>query len=239
VENRVHRRREVWRTARLVRAGERTLFVVGALCLALYGAAWVHASHFQAQEQRAFERALAQILHAEAHDQSEWSSERVQKFEESRGIGVEALGRLEIPEAGVSVMVLEGTDDWTLNRAVGRIEGTARPGEPGNLGIAGHRDGFFRGLRHTEVGDEIRLTTLDGVGRYRVVELAVVEPESVAVLAPTADPTITLVTCHPFSYVGDAPRRFIVHARRVSFEPWEALAPAGPAIPSVAAAFSG
>jgi sortase A len=133
----------------------------------------------------------------------------------------------------------EGTDDWTLNRAVGRIEGTARPGEPGNLGIAGHRDGFFRGLRHTEVGDEIRLTTLDGVGRYRVVELAVVEPESVAVLAPTADPTITLVTCHPFSYVGDAPRRFIVHARRVSFEPWEALAPAGPAIPSVAAAFSG
>jgi sortase A len=226
------------RSARLVRVAERASFLVGAVCLTLYTAACVHSSMFQSREQEAFDRALGQILHAEAHDQSEWSPERVQKYRESRGIDVEALGRLDIPDAGVSVMVLEGTDDWTLNRAVGRIEGTARPGEPGNLGIAGHRDGFFRGLRHLSVGDELTFTTLDGVGQYRVVDLSVVEPDSVEVLAPTADPTITLVTCHPFYYVGDAPRRFIVHARRVVFEPWDALTPAREAVPSIAAAFS-
>jgi sortase A len=238
VRDDVNRRRDVRRSARLVRAAERTSFVVGVVCLTLYGAACVHSSMYQSREQQAFDRALAQILHAETHDQSEWSRERVEKYEESRGTDVEALGRLDIPDASVSVMVLEGTDDWTLNRAVGRIEGTARPNEPGNLGIAGHRDGFFRGLRHLSVGDELTFTTLDGVGHYRVVDLSVVQPESVEVLAPTADSTITLVTCHPFYYVGDAPRRFIVHARRVMFEPWDALTPASEAVPSIAAAFS-
>ena len=233
-----NRRGDARRFARLMRVAERTSFVVGAVCLALYGAACMHSSMSQSQERQAFERALSQILHAETHDQSEWSRERVQKYEESRAIDVEALGRLDIPEAGVSVMVLDGTDDWTLNRAVGRIEGTARPGEPGNLGIAGHRDGFFRGLRHLSVGDELTFTTLEGVGHYRVVDLSIVEPESVEVLAPTADSTITLVTCHPFYYVGDAPRRFIVHARRVMFESWDALTTAGEAVPSIAAAFS-
>lgn len=234
----VNRRDDLRRSARLVRAAERMSFVVGAVCLTLYGAACVHSSMSQSKEQRAFDRALAQIMHTEAHDQSEWSRERVQKYEESRGIDVEALGRLDIPDAGVSVMVLEGTDDWTLNRAVGHIEGTALPGEPGNLGIAGHRDGFFRGLRHLDVGDELTFTTLDGVGRYRVVDLSVVDPESVEVLAPTADSTITLVTCHPFYYIGDAPRRFIVHARRMTFQSWEALTPARETVPSIAAAFA-
>jgi sortase A len=234
----VNPRGDARRSARLVRLAERTSFVVGAVCLTLYCAACVHSSMSQSKEQRAFDRALAQIMLTEAHDQSEWSRERVEKYEESRAIDVEALGRLDIPDAGVSVMVLEGTDDWTLNRAVGRIEGTARPGEAGNLGIAGHRDGFFRGLRHLDVGDELTFTTLDGVGRYRVVDLSVVDPESVEVLAPTADSTITLVTCHPFYYIGDAPRRFIVHARRVMFEPWEALMPAGETVPSIAAAFA-
>ena len=237
MEDGVNRRGDVRRSARLLRAVERTSFILGAVCLTLYCAACVHSSLFQSKEQQAFDLALAQILRAEAHDQSEWSRERVAKYEESRGTDVEALGRLDIPDAGVSVMVLEGTNDWTLNRAVGRIEGTARPGEPGNLGIAGHRDGFFRGLRHLDVGDELTFTTLDGVGRYRVVDLAVVDPESVEVLSPTADSTITLVTCHPFYYIGDAPQRFIVHARQVMFEPWDTITPASESIPSIAAAF--
>ena len=226
------------RSARLVRAGECVLLGVGVVCLTLYGAAWVHSTHFQAQQQRAFERALARMLQAEAHDQSEWSRERVDGFQGGRSMEVEALGRLEIPDADVSVMVLEGTDDWILNRAVGRIEGTARPGEPGNIGIAGHRDGFFRGLRHLELGDQITLSTLEGVSRYSVVKITVVDPESLEVLSPTAEPTITLVTCHPFHYVGDAPRRFIVHARRVMFQAWDAPVPARGAMPGIAAVFA-
>ena len=113
-----------------------------------------------------------------------------------------------------------GTDKRTLDRAVGRIEGTAQPGEPGNMGIAGHRDGFFRGLRKLEVGDEIIFTTLEGVAHYEVTSLRVVKPEAVEVLDPTEQPVLTLVTCYPFYYVGDAPNRFIVAARRVRYDAW-------------------
>ncbi len=116
------------------------------------------------------------------------------------------------------MMLVEGTDELTLNRAVGHIEGTALPGESGNVGIAGHRDGFFRGLQHLELGDALSLTTLAGVAHYRVAKLEVVEPSQVDVLAPTEHDGLTLVTCYPFYYVGNAPQRFIVHARQVRFE---------------------
>ena len=113
-------------------------------------------------------------------------------------------------------MVLDGTDELSLTRAVGHIEGTARPGSPGNVGIAGHRDSFFRGLRHLEVGDALSLTTLDGVTHYEVENLDVVEPTAVEVLDPTDYDALTLVTCYPFYFVGSAPERFIVRAVAVS-----------------------
>ena len=127
---------------------------------------------------------------------------------------------LDVPEAAVSVMVLDGTDEITLNRAVGHIEGTANPGEHGNVGIAGHRDSFFRGLRKLEVGDEIVFTTLEGRSHFEVTRLEVVKPEAVEVLDPTEHPTLTLVTCYPFYFVGDAPSRYIVSARQVRHEAW-------------------
>ena len=99
-----------------------------------------------------------QQLHAESPPKrSEWSPARLAKYEATLGTPVQALARLEIPDVDLSVMVLEGSDDATLDRAVGHIEGTARPGEPGNLGIAGHRDGYFRALRHVEKGDRSSL----------------------------------------------------------------------------------
>jgi sortase A len=199
---------------------ERALLVIGVACLAVYGAACASRTVYQAVEVKRFDDAIRHALEEERHDHSEWSSRRVDAFEASRVRPVEALARLEIPDADVSVMVLDGTDEATLDRAVGHIPGTARPGETGNLGIAGHRDGFFRGLRHLETGDEITLATLEGVTRYRVSDLRIVRPEDVEVLDPTPDPVITLVTCYPFYYVGSAPQRFIVRGERVAFEPW-------------------
>ena len=209
---------------RLLRYTERSLGVVAVLCLGIYSAACVSASFTQASEEEAFEAALRQRMQIEEHDHHEWAPERVAHFETARGVDIDALGRLEVPSAGVSVMVLDGTDEWTLNRAVGRIEGTAALGERGNTGIAGHRDAFFRGLRHVEIGDEISLSTLDGIASYRVTRLDVVKPEAVEVLSPTRDHTLTLVTCHPFYHLGDAPNRFIVTARRVSFFGWDKTA---------------
>ena len=94
--------------------------------------------------------------------------------------------------------------------------GTAPPGTDGNSGIAGHRDGFFRGLKDIVPGDAIELDTLNGKEAYRVERTWVVEPEDVSVLDPTPMRALTLVTCYPFYFVGSAPQRFIVRAVRVT-----------------------
>jgi sortase A len=186
------------RRAASLRVCEWGFSAAGVLCLVCYALACANTAWFQSRERQAFERALAEVAQTE-HDRSEWSSERIRQFEETGGVPSDALARLDVPDA---------------------IEGTARPGEDGNIGIAGHRDGFFRGLRHLEIGDPLMLTTLDGVAHYEVVELTVVSPIDVEVLEPTSEPTLTLVTCYPFYYVGDAPERFIVRAQRTHVEPW-------------------
>ncbi len=143
-----------------------------------------------------------------------WSPKRIHAYQESlREPSGGPLALLRIPSIGLEVAVLEGTDDLTLNRAVGRIAGTARPGEPGNLGIAGHRDGFFRGLKDLMPGGELELETLDGARLvYTVRDIWIVQPEDVQVLDPTPEPSLTLVTCFPFYHVGSAPERYIVRA---------------------------
>ncbi len=125
------------------------------------------------------------------------------------------VGRMEIARLGLSVIVAEGISGKTLRRAVGHIPGTALPGQGGNVGIAGHRDTFFRPLEGIHVDDIIILTTRAGAYRYRVVSSRIVSPNDVAVLDPTGSDVLTLVTCHPFYFVGPAPNRFIVRAERV------------------------
>jgi sortase A len=125
------------------------------------------------------------------------------------------IARLEAPTVQMKVTVLEGTDDRTLRRGAGHIEDTPFPGEPGNVGIAGHRDTDFRPLRRISVGDPLNLTTGDRIYRYRIKKTLIVGPDDVYVLDPTSEPTMTLVTCYPFEYIGHAPRRFIVQAELV------------------------
>ena len=143
-----------------------------------------------------------------------WSPKRIEAYQESlREPSGGPLALLRIRSIGLEVAVLDGTDDLTLNRAVGRIAGTARPGGPGNLGIAGHRDGFFRGLKDLAPGGEMELETLEGARLvYTVRDIWIVQPQDVHVLDPTPEPSLTLVTCFPFYHVGSAPERYIVRA---------------------------
>ena len=134
------------------------------------------------------------------------------------------LGRLEIPTLGVSTIVREGEDARTLQLAVGHIAGTALPGAAGNMGLAGHRDTFFRRLREIDPGDVIRLVAVEGTYTYVVDSTQIVDPDDLWVLDPTPEPSLTLVTCYPFTYLGTAPERFIVRARLVPNAP----APAKP-----------
>ncbi|HEX3742539.1 MAG TPA: class D sortase [Bryobacteraceae bacterium] len=123
-----------------------------------------------------------------------------------------AIGRLEIPRLGLSVVVLEGSDRGTLRLGVGRVPNSSLPGESGNVVLAGHRDTFFSALRDIRPGDRISLRTTAGKFAYTVGWTEVVKPSDTGVLMPTASPALTLVTCYPFTYVGSAPKRFIVRA---------------------------
>jgi sortase A len=110
---------------------------------------------------------------------------------------------------------MPGDDEATLSKAVGHLSDTPLPWDTGNTALAGHRDTFFQPLEGVKVGDDVYFDTARGRLHYRVQRAFVVAPEDVWVLDPTSDPTLTLITCYPFQYVGPAPKRFIVQARRV------------------------
>jgi sortase A len=124
------------------------------------------------------------------------------------------LAILRIPRLRIEVAVLPGTDEFVLDRGVGHIDDTALPGTDGNSGIAGHRDGFFRGLKDITTGDAVEIETLNGREMYHVERTWLVNPEDVSVLDPTPVRSLTLVTCYPFYFIGSAPQRFIVRAVR-------------------------
>ena len=188
---------------RVLRWSQNAFLIIGFLALSYVGYALLDARLYQADQNRQFEQALkgADLARAE-------------------GLGVvvregSPLGRIEIAQIGLAAMILEGTSEDTLQRAVGHIEGTPLPGQNGNVAIAGHRDTFFRGLRNIRLGDEITLTTLSGSHRYRVESTKVVEPEQPGVINDDSDSMLTLVTCYPFNFIGSAPKRFIVRAHRI------------------------
>ena len=149
-----------------------------------------------------------------------WSEKRIKGFQDSLNQSHSApLAVLRIPRFHLEAPLLEGTDDVTLNRGVGRIEGTAHPGEDGNMGIAGHRDSFFRVLKDIKVGDRVDLEGLERSDTYVVDQVEIVDPSDVSVLRPRSKPSLTLVTCYPFYFIGSAPRRYIVHALRQDSKP--------------------
>lgn len=203
-----------------LRRFERLAWIVGILLVAVWVAAYAHKSVLSRRDLARFESSMrarvtpADVLPGETPpDKTLWSKERIRAYEASlRQKSSDPLGVLRIPKIGLEVAVLDGTDDFTLNRAVGHIEGTPRPGERGNVGIAGHRDGFFRGLKDVVLGDTMELETLSGKQVYRIEDIWIVNPEDIQVLDPTPGPAITLVACYPFYFVGSAPKRYIVRA---------------------------
>lgn len=122
------------------------------------------------------------------------------------------LGVLEIPSIHLRVPLMDGADAHTLSRGVGRITGTARPGEAGNIGIAGHRDSFFKRLKDVKAGDRAILKSAAGIDSYVVSQFQIVSPHDISVLRAKDSPALTLVTCYPFTFIGNAPQRFVVTA---------------------------
>lgn len=188
---------------RWYRRAERLLLLLAVVLLGGYAWATIEAFVYQSFENRALDAMLTRPA---------------PQVETPNAIGRPApspgstLGRIEIPRLGVSAIVRAGDDARTLRLAVGHVPGTALPGEDGNVGLAAHRDTFFRKLGDVRPDDEIRLVTTEGTFLYRVERTDVVQPSDVWVLDPTESPVLTLITCYPFTYVGTAPDRFVVLA---------------------------
>jgi sortase A len=214
--------------ARKFRKGERIFLAIGLTLLGLWAVARVHGvvasraamEHFQADE-TARTGGTAPIWQAPASpsgvDFTLWSSKRAIAYKDSLTAKTDLpLAILRIPKINLEVPVFNDTDDLTLNRGVGRILGTAQVGQPGNLGIAGHRDGFFRGLKDVGRNDVVELIRPGGKDEYVITQVQIVNPEDVYVLDPTSTPTLTLVTCFPFYFVGNAPKRYVLTASLAS-----------------------
>lgn len=127
--------------------------------------------------------------------------------------GKRTVGRIAIPRVGVDAKILVGVDDWTLRRGVGFFPDTALPHQQGNTALAAHRGTDFWGLRKIKVGDEITVSTEQGRFRYVVEGTKVIAPSDLSVLEPTEGSALTLITCYPFNFKGNAPQRFVVRAR--------------------------
>ena len=200
---------------------ERAAWTFGLVCLLTYGALHIDGAAGARHEMERFALLQAAALQQPpAPDLSLWDPGRITAWRLALSEPAPPpLAVLRIPKIRLEVPVLRGTDDVTLNRAVGHIDETALPGTDGNSGIAGHRDGFFRGLKDIAREDAIELETLRGKETYRVERIWVVDPEDVSVLDPTPARSLTLVTCYPFYHVGPAPQRYIVRAVRADAAP--------------------
>ena len=185
----------------LARVAERGLLVIAILTLGYWAYATAESFIYQTYENRELDAILQSAPARLAPPASKPAP-----------AGGSVVGRIEIPRLSVSAVVRAGIDARTLRLAVGHIPGTPLPGDKGNVGLAGHRDTFFRALRDIHSGDAIRIVTASESFVYRVDRTAVVQPRDVWVLDPTDAPTLTLVTCYPFTYLGSAPDRFVVRA---------------------------
>ncbi|MGD0299875.1 MAG: class D sortase [Bryobacteraceae bacterium] len=189
---------------------QRVLFAGGFLLLGYCGWVLTDTWLFQQRESRQFERLLDR-----RHTDSAAAAIPTSLEGPAAIAAAGLIGRIEIAHLGLSAMVMEGDDRRTLRRAVGHIPGTSLPGEIGNVVLTGHRDTFFRPLRNISRDDIITLTTLQGQYRYRVLSTQVVSPDNLSILDASQNEILTLITCHPFYFVGAAPNRFIVRAERM------------------------
>ena len=207
------------RPPRWLRPAQAILLAGGLAILGCLGIIVARAYFYQQYEGRRFDRMLqrARLAPARSRPPSPRMALAVHPSRHHPNVrpftDESPIARLQIPSVGLDTLVLEGDSERILRLGAGHIPGTARPGEAGNIGIAGHRDTFFRALRKIEKNDLITLKTAYGTYDYWVEAVEVVDPAQVAVLEPTGSDTLTLVTCYPFYFIGPAPERFIVRAR--------------------------
>ena len=192
------------RVSPFVEIAEWLMLAIAVVCLEWYGLRMFDIHQRQSAAREAIERSLSEAPAAEAEPE----------LPSTVPFG-DLIGRLDIPRLKISAPVEAGEDASVLDYAVGYLPDTPLPWNPGNSAFAAHRDRLFRPLEGIRIGDDIQLSTRHGDLHYKVSRTLIVNPTDLWVLKPTADANLTLITCFPFRYVGNAPKRFVVQARKI------------------------
>lgn len=201
-----------WRLKTILRWSHYFLLLLGSSALAYYATIAAAATYYQTHSQEQLHKAADHLVE---HRNEAWLSlHRPLRV----GSGLALLGRLDVPRIGLSAMVADGTSSRVLRLAAGHLPGTAVPWTTGNVALAALRDTFFRRLGELHRGDVIEVTVAGSEYRYRVVFTDIVSPSETSVLEPATGPILALITCYPFHFVGSAPNRFFVRARRAEAE---------------------
>ena len=202
----------IWRQKTILTLSYRLLFVLGCSAIAYYATAAAAAEYYQACTQEQLNRVADHLIEVKS---DAWLSRRSPL---RVGSGLTLVGRLVVPRIGLSAMVADGTSSRVLRLAIGHVPETAAPGSSGNVALVAHRDTFFRRLGDLHRGDLIHVIVPGSQYNYEVVFTSIVRPDETWVLQPATGQTLTLVTCYPFHFVGAAPNRFVVRARRIDTE---------------------
>ena len=192
---------------RVLRAAQWACLVSGTLLTGFYALALVDSEVGSKADLDTFVASIGEP------DKSLWGTTRLKEFAASEGEQTgPVVAVLRIPSLKLTVPIYPDQSDLHLNRGVGLVTGSGSPDKGGNAAIAGHRDGYFRVLMNAKKGEVIEIQTRLAVHRYLVSSIDIVDKQDNRLLAETDEPTITLVTCYPFYFVGAAPQRYLVRA---------------------------
>ncbi|MGE6259411.1 class D sortase [Heyndrickxia sporothermodurans] len=124
----------------------------------------------------------------------------------------EILGQLLIPKIRAELPIFEGADEDELVKGVGHFSKSVLPGEKDNSVLSGHRDTVFRKLGQMKKNDLLIVKTEAGQFKYKINKIRIVDADDRTVIVPKPRATLTVTTCYPFNFIGDAPKRFILVA---------------------------
>ena len=200
------------RTKRMLLWSHYLLLVSGLSALAYCILVNIEARHYQARAREQLQKPSCALEALEAlSNRKELSTHPLLP----KNCGIALVGRVDVPRIHLSAMIAEGATSPVLDLAVGHVPGTVLPGQAGNTALAAHRDTFFRRLGELEPGDVIRIAVSRAEYSYRITFTDIVNPGETWVLQSASGETLTLITCYPFHFVGAAPKRFVVRARRL------------------------
>nr|WP_302328443.1 class D sortase [Salirhabdus salicampi] len=143
--------------------------------------------------------------------------ENIGDDENSDELPVNVLGVLYLPTIEGELPIIEGTNEEQLEYGVGYYTASSMPGENNQILLSGHRDTVFKRLGDLRVGDEVMIDVSYGSFVYKIVDTEVVDADDTTVIRSTyPEELLTISTCYPFRYIGNAPQRYIVYAKPVS-----------------------